>query len=55
MDEEEYQEYLDTIDALDDGCGFLDPIEEILTIQLRDEAGIVIPGCYRVIPARSAE
>ena len=52
MDEEEYEQYLDMIDRVDDRLR-LDADEGNVfrpNEQLRDEHGIRVPGCYRVPP-----
>ena len=53
MDPEEYESYLDQIDAMDPllrGRSEIDE-NESLCEQLRDEHGLRVPGCYRVLPA----
>ena len=52
MDEEEYEQYLDMIDRVDDRLR-LDADEGNVfrpNEQLRDDHGIRVPGCYRVPP-----
>ena len=49
MDEEEYQQYIDDIDELDDRAAR--ESEEFLLEQCRDENGHVVPGCSYVLPA----
>lgn len=47
MDEEEYEVYLRMIDEYQ----HRDMGDELITEQLRDEDGIRVDGCYRVLPA----
>ena len=47
MDEEQYDTYLNLIDAVDP---LLDPDDSPEFERLRDDMGIVVPGCYRRKP-----
>jgi len=53
MDPDEYETYLDQIDAMDPLLRQREVLDENenLCEQLRDDHGWRVPGCYRVLPA----
>jgi len=51
MDETEYQEYIDAIDAVERRDRERFETNGALTEQIRDEDGFRVPGCFYVKPA----
>ena len=51
MSEEELEEYQKQIDALEQ----ISRKDRDLLEQCRDDDGIVVPGCYYILPAPNAE
>jgi len=51
MDEEELDEYIRQIDAIEQR----ERQNKDLIEPIRDDDGYIVPGCYRVLPAPAAE
>ena len=55
MDEDELNELLNQIDAIDPLLNHIEAVEwdEILSEQIRDCEGHRVPGCYHTMPAQT--